>query len=57
MKTLYLIRHGHSLHNELFPKLGMQAFRIPEVRGATSHHGLSKIPGGLQVSLGDYHGW
>ena len=32
MKTLYLIRHGHSLHNELFPKLGVQAFRIPEVR-------------------------
>ena len=32
MKTLYLIRHGHSLHNELFPKMGVQAFRIPEVR-------------------------
>jgi broad specificity phosphatase PhoE len=28
-KILHLIRHGHSLHNELFPKLGVQAFRIP----------------------------
>jgi broad specificity phosphatase PhoE len=24
-----LIRHGHSLHNELFHKIGVQAFRIP----------------------------
>ena len=29
-KNLYLIRHGHSLHNELFHKIGIQAFRIPE---------------------------
>ena len=29
-KNLYLIRHGHSLHNELFHKIGLQAFRIPE---------------------------
>ena len=28
-KNLYLIRHGHSLHNELFHKIGLQAFRIP----------------------------
>jgi len=30
-KTLYLIRHGHALHNELYPKIGLQAFKIPEV--------------------------
>ena len=30
-KLLYLIRHGHALHNALFPTLGVQAFRIPEV--------------------------
>ena len=30
MKILQLIRHGHSLHNELFHKIGVQAFRIPE---------------------------
>ena len=29
-KTLQLIRHGHSLHNELFHKIGVRAFRIPE---------------------------
>lgn len=29
IKNLYLIRHGHSLHNELFNKIGLQAFRIP----------------------------
>ena len=28
-KKLYLIRHGHSLHNELFHKIGLKAFRIP----------------------------
>ena len=28
-KILHLIRHGHSLHNELFSKLGVEAFRIP----------------------------
>jgi broad specificity phosphatase PhoE len=28
-KILHLIRHGHSLHNELFHKIGVQAFRIP----------------------------
>ena len=28
-KNLYLIRHGHSLHNELFDKMGVKAFRIP----------------------------
>ena len=27
-KSLYLIRHGYALHNELFPKLGVRAFRI-----------------------------
>ena len=26
-KNLYLIRHGHSLHNELFNKIGVEAFR------------------------------
>jgi len=30
-KLLYLIRHGHALHNELFQKIGVQAFRVPEV--------------------------
>tara|TARA_B100000214_G_scaffold373851_2_gene355114 strand:+ start:840 stop:1433 length:594 start_codon:yes stop_codon:yes gene_type:complete len=30
-KTLFLIRHGHALHNELFHKMGVKAFRIPEV--------------------------
>ena len=30
-KLLYLIRHGHALHNELYTTLGVQAFRIPEV--------------------------
>ena len=30
-KSLYLIRHGYSLHNELFQKMGTDAFRIPEV--------------------------
>tara|TARA_B100001094_G_scaffold207070_1_gene200962 strand:- start:3929 stop:4537 length:609 start_codon:yes stop_codon:yes gene_type:complete len=29
IKNLYLIRHGHSLHNELFNKIGVEAFRIP----------------------------
>ena len=29
-KNLYLIRHGHSLHNELFNKIGVEAFRISE---------------------------
>ena len=29
-KTIFLIRHGFSLHNELFPKIGVQAFRIKE---------------------------
>ena len=29
-KTLYLIRHGYSLHNELFHKLGVKAFRMKE---------------------------
>tara|TARA_Y100001970_G_C14188801_1_gene834122 strand:+ start:204 stop:797 length:594 start_codon:yes stop_codon:yes gene_type:complete len=30
-KTLFLIRHGHALHNELFHKIGVQAFRLSEV--------------------------
>ena len=30
IKNLYLIRHGHSLHNELFNKIGVEAFRTPE---------------------------
>ena len=30
IKNLYLIRHGHSLHNELFHKIGVKAFRMPE---------------------------
>lgn len=29
-KKLYLIRHGYALHNELFHKIGLQAFRIPQ---------------------------
>ena len=28
-KNLYLIRHGNSLHNELFDKIGVEAFRSP----------------------------
>ncbi len=28
-KNLHLIRHGHSLHNELYHKIGVEAFRIP----------------------------
>jgi broad specificity phosphatase PhoE len=28
-KILHLVRHGHSLHNELFHKIGVQAFRVP----------------------------
>ena len=28
-KILHLVRHGHSLHNELFHKIGVHAFRIP----------------------------
>lgn len=28
---LYLIRHGKSLHNELFERMGTKAFRIPDV--------------------------
>ena len=30
-KNLYLIRHGHSLHNELYHKIGVNAFRHPEM--------------------------
>ena len=30
-KLLYLIRHGFSLHNELFHKIGTKAFQLPEV--------------------------
>jgi broad specificity phosphatase PhoE len=30
IKNLYLIRHGHSLHNELFHKIGVKAFRMPD---------------------------
>lgn len=30
-KSLFLIRHGHALHNEFFMKMGVKAFRIPEV--------------------------
>ena len=30
-KTLYLIRHGFSLHNELYHKIGVDAFRRKEV--------------------------
>ena len=29
-QTLHLIRHGHSLHNELFHKIGVKAFRMPD---------------------------
>ena len=38
MKILQLIRHGHSLHNELFHKIGVQAFRIPETIDAPLTH-------------------
>ena len=30
-KSLYLIRHGYSLHNELYHKIGVNAFRHPEM--------------------------
>lgn len=32
MKTLYLIRHGHSLHNEYFTRMGPKAFVLPEMK-------------------------
>ena len=38
MKILQLIRHGHSLHNELFHKIGVQAFRVPETIDAPLTH-------------------
>ena len=28
-QTLHLIRHGHALHNELFHKIGVRAFKMP----------------------------
>ena len=37
-KHLYLIRHGYALHNELFPKLGIRAFRIPATIDAPLTH-------------------
>ena len=37
-KSLYLIRHGYALHNELFPKLGVRAFRIPATIDAPLTH-------------------
>ena len=41
MKLLQLIRHGYSLHNELFNKIGVQAFRIPLSYDAPlTNHGL-----------------
>jgi len=30
MKLLYCIRHGYSLHNELFKNIGENAYRLPE---------------------------
>ena len=30
-KRLFFIRHGYSLHNQLYPKMGMSAFYDPEV--------------------------
>ena len=30
MKLLYCIRHGYSLHNDLFKNIGEKAFRLPE---------------------------
>ena len=30
-KKLFLIRHGHAYHNELFPIIGSKAFRVQEV--------------------------
>ena len=30
-QLLYLIRHGHALHNELYHTMGVSAFRVPEV--------------------------
>ena len=37
-KSLYLIRHGYALHNELFPKLGIRAFRIKATIDAPLTH-------------------
>ena len=37
-QSLYLIRHGYALHNELFPKLGVRAFRIPATIDAPLTH-------------------
>ena len=45
MKVLQLIRHGYSLHNELFNKIGVQAFRIPATIDAplTNHGHVESI--------------
>ena len=45
MKVLQLIRHGYSLHNELFTKIGVQAFRIPATIDAplTNHGHVESI--------------
>ena len=37
-KLLYLIRHGYALHNELYPKLGVRAFRIDATIDAPLTH-------------------
>ena len=49
-KTLYCIRHGYALHNELFIKMNLDvnAFRIPEAFDAPLTllgHEQSKILG------------
>ena len=45
MKVLQLIRHGYSLHNELFTKIGVKAFRIPATIDAplTNHGHVESI--------------
>jgi broad specificity phosphatase PhoE len=50
-QTLYLIRHGHSLHNELFHTLGVKAFRIKETIDAP----LTVIGEQQSIELG--HSW
>tara|TARA_A100001037_G_scaffold306202_1_gene349834 strand:+ start:6309 stop:6917 length:609 start_codon:yes stop_codon:yes gene_type:complete len=45
MKVLQLIRHGYSLHNELFTKIGVKAFRTPATIDAplTNHGHVESI--------------
>ena len=47
-KYLYLIRHGKALHNELFDKIGVKAFRIKD----TIDSPLTNLGNEQSISLG-----